>query len=282
VEYLERLRRKLARLKCRESDPLDFFASDPSRLMRAAGFEPDPWQSEFLASNDQFNLMLCARQVGKSLTVSMLALYTLLTQPGKLTIIVAQRQDQAAELLRKTVTAFYKVGSPLPVLRSGQTHFELQNGARILALPGEEKAMHGPTANLLIIDEAARVPDAVFNAASPQLSASKGRLVALSTAFSKSGWFYREWSEGAGYKRWSITARQCPRHTAEFLESERLRMGDRFFEMTYLNVFGDDIMAVFSTDDIRRAVNADVCGLFDAPASVPVGGDVVVKPLFGG
>lgn len=279
MEYIDRLKRKLKRLQTVEVDPIEAYRADPSQLMRDAGFQPDPWQSQFLSTAEQFNLMLCARQVGKSLTVSMLALHTLLTQPGKLTIIVAQRQDQAGELLRKTVTAFYKIGSPLPVLRSGTTHFELVNGARILALPGEERAMHGPTANLLIIDEAARVPDAVFNAASPQLSASKGRLVALSTAFAKSGWFYREWAEGVGYRRWSITARECPRHTPEFLESERRRMGDMFFEMTYLNVFGDDIMAVFSTDDIRRAVNADVCGLFDAPVSAA--GDGVVKPLFG-
>jgi hypothetical protein len=263
-----------------ERDALAEYAKSPDLLMRDAGFEPDLWQSEFLHSREQFNLMLCARQVGKSLTVSMLALHALLTQPGKLTIIVAQRQDQAAELLRKTVTAFYQVGSPLPVLRSGTTHFELQNGARVLALPGEEKAMHGPTANLLIIDEAARVPDSVFNAASPQLSASKGRLVALSTAFSKSGWFYREWSEGAGYRRWSITARECPRHTAEFLEGERKRMGDLFFEMAYMNVFGDDVMAVFSTDDIRRAVSTAVPALFGVGTTEAPAGDSSVKPLF--
>jgi hypothetical protein len=212
-----------------------------------------------------------------SLTVSMLALHAVLTRPGRLTVIVAQRQDQAAELLRKAVTAYYQIGAPVPVKREGATHFELATGARILALPGEERAMHGPTADLLIIDEAARVPDEVYHAASPQLSASNGRLVALSTAFSKSGWFYREWTEGQRYRRWSITARQCPRHTPAFLESERQSMGDRWFEMAYENVFGDDVAAVFSLDDIRRAVSADVIPLFG-----PAAGDLGVRPLFGG
>lgn len=256
--------------------------------MRDAGFTPDPWQSEFLSSAERFNLMLCARQVGKSLTVSMLALHAVLTRPGKLTVIVAQRQDQAAELLRKAVTAFYQIGAPVPVKREGATHFELATGARLLALPGEERAMHGPTADLLIIDEASRVPDAVYHAASPQLSASGGRLVALSTAFAKSGWFYREWTEGARYRRWSITARECPRHTAEFLESERVSMGERWFEMAYLNVFGDDVAAVFSTDDIRRAVErgAGIAPLFGPAGTPAVGsataGDACVRPLFGG
>lgn len=252
--------------------------------MLDAGFQPDPWQAEFLSSYDQFTLMLCARQVGKSLTVSMLALHAVLTRPGSLTVIVAQRQDQAAELLRKAVTSYYKIGSPVPVKREGATHFELTTGARILALPGEERAMHGPTADLLIIDEASRVPDEVYHAASPQLSASKGRLVALSTAFTKSGWFYREWTEGQRYRRWSITARECPRHTAEFLESERLSMGDAWFAMAYLNEFGDDIRAVFSAEDIKRASSAEVAPLFGGAGEWPapgVMGDGRVKPLFG-
>ena len=264
------------------AEKLDRYRADPPFLMRDAGFSPDPWQSQFLAAGDRMNLILCARQVGKSLAVSMLALHAALIGPGKLTTIVAQRQDQAAELLRKVVTAYYRIGSPVPVKRAGATHFELVTGARILALPGEERAMHGPTSDLLIIDEAARVPDAVFNAASPQLSASKGRLVALSTAFSKSGWFYREWRDGGGYRRWSITARECPRHTPEFLAAERRRMGDRWYKMCYLNEFGDDVAAVFPTDDVRRAVSAEVTPLFPAVVvpSPREGGSSGVRPLF--
>ena len=270
----------------RPADPADQLAryrADPASLMTDAGFSPDPWQAQFLRADDSQNLVLCARQVGKSLVVSVLALHTALTRPGSLTTIVAQRQDQAAELLRKSVTAYYRVGSPVPLARAGATHFELTTGSRILALPGEERAMHGPTSDLLVIDEAARVPDAVFHAASPQLSASKGRLVALSTAFAKSGWFYREWEEGVGYRRWSITARECPRHTAEFLARERRSMGRRWFEMAYLNVFGDDVAAVFSTEDIHRAVSHDVKPLFpvarppEPPRAAVAPG---VKPLF--
>ena len=123
--------------------------------------------------------------------------------------------------------------------------------------------------------------------ASPQLSASGGRLVALSTAFAKSGWFYREWMERAGFKKSSITARECPRHTAEFLEREKRSMGERWFGMAYLNEFGDDIAAVFSTDDIRRAMSDDVLPLFPpAPLTAAVMatdyGDPAVKPRFGG
>jgi hypothetical protein len=279
---------RLAAVRLAGDDPaaakVERYRADPTALMADAGFSPDPWQREFLSSRDRMNLLLCARQVGKSLAVSLLALHAALTRPESLTVIVAQRQDQAAEMLRKSVTAYYRVGAPVPMKRQGATHFELETGARLLALPGEERAMHGPTADLLIIDEASRVPDEVYHAASPQLSASGGRLVALSTAFTRSGWFYKEWTEGEGWRRWSITARECPRHSPEFLARERRSMGDRWFAMAYLNQFGDDVAAVFATEDIRAARSADVKPLFAAPDHRPadVSSDARPKPLFAG
>jgi hypothetical protein len=200
--------------------------------------------------------------VGKSSVVSILALHTALTKPNGTVVIVCPIEAQANEMLRKVMTAFNAVGRPVGVCREAVTTLELVNGSRVIALPGKERSVHSYTATLLIIDEAARVPDEVYHGASPQLSASKGRLVALSTAFSKSGWFYREWTEGEGFRRWSITARECPRHTPEFLAQERKSMGERWFAMAYLNQFGDDVAAVFSTDDIRAAKSNEVRPLF--------------------
>lgn len=237
--------------------------------MRDAGFTPDPWQRAFLSSSDHWNLILCARQIGKSLVVSMLALHTALTKPGSTTVVIAPIEPQANELLRKVITTFNRLGRPMGVKREAVTTLELVNGSRVIALPGKERSVHSYTADLLVIDEAARVPDEVFHSASPQLSASKGRLVALSTAFSKTGWFYTEWAEGEGYRRWSITARECPRHTPEFLARERRSMGERWFNMAFLNVFGDDVAAVFGTGDVRAAVSSEVTPLFAGAGAGP-------------
>ena len=73
---------------------------DPARLMLDAGFAPDPWQVALLRSADARVLILCARQVGKSTAVSMLALHTALTQPGSTTTIVAPVEEQANELVQ--------------------------------------------------------------------------------------------------------------------------------------------------------------------------------------
>ena len=246
------------------TDRIEMYRRDPAQLMVDAGFIPDPWQAEFLRSDDLRNLILCGRQIGKSLAVALKALGTALTMPNSTVIVVAPIEPQANELLRKVLTCFNAIGRPMRLVREAVTTLEFGNGSRVLALPGRERSVHSYTATLLIIDEAARVPDEVYHGASPQLSASKGKLVALSTAFSKSGWFFKEFTEGEGFRRWSITAYDCPRHTPEFLAHERRSMGERWFSMAYLNLFGDDVAAVFSTEDITAAL-----------------ADAGVQPLFG-
>jgi hypothetical protein len=236
--------------------------------MADAGFDPDPWQADLLRSDAPRVLMLCARQVGKSLAVSVLALKTALTRPGSTTTIVAPAEDQAAELLRKVTAAYHAAGRPVGAVRESVTRLELANGARVLALPGKESRMRSYTAALLVIDEAARVPDEVVRAASPTMAVSRGRFVALSTAFAKSGWFYDQWSDGReDYLRVSVRARDCPRIPPEFLAAERRKLGERWFQMEYENVFGDDVAAVFSAEDIRAAMSDEVAPLFAGGAT---------------
>ena len=229
-----------------------------------AGFLPDRWQAELLRSNDTSTLICAARQVGKSRTVSFLALKTILTIPASTVVIVAPVESQASELLRKVTEAYHSVGDLIPVRREAVTQLELANGSRVIALPGKERRMRSYTATLLLVDEAARVPDEVMHAASPTMAVSKGRFVGLSTAFAKSGWFYKQWiDEDDPCRRLSIKASECPRIPKEFLESERRKLGARWYGMEYENEFGDDVAAVFSSDDIKNTLR-----------------DKTVKPLF--
>jgi len=260
------------------ADPrLDRWRADPATLMSDAGYAPDPWQVEILRSDERRVLMLAARQVGKSSATALLALKTAILTPGTTTTVVAPAEVQANELLRKTATAYHALGCPLGrAIGYAATRLRLPNGSRVVALPGKESRMRSCSSSLLIIDEAARVLDGVFNAAGPTLAARGGRLVALSTAFAKSGWFYQQWQDTQEpYLRLSIRADQCPRIPAELLKGERRRLGAKWYAMEFENVFGDDIAAVFATEDIRRAVSAEVAPLFPG---LPVRGDADVNP----
>jgi hypothetical protein len=125
-------------------------------------------------------------------------------------------------------------------------------------LPGTEETIVGYSGvRLLIIDEAAKVPDDLYRSVRPMLAVSRGRLVCLSTPFGKRGWFYEEWVGKNPWERIRLTADQCPRITREFLEQERRSLGDRWFNQEYLCSFEDLVGAIFSEELIERSFSDD-------------------------
>jgi hypothetical protein len=111
----------------------------------------------------------------------------------------------------------------------------LANGSRVVSLPGEEQTVRGFSGvRLLIVDEAARVPDPLYAAARPMLVVSKGRLIAASTPFGRRGWFWEAWSGAEDWRRVKVAASQCPHITPEFLTEERKAIGERWFKQVYL------------------------------------------------
>jgi hypothetical protein len=132
---------------------------------------------------------------------------------------------------------------------------QLANGSRIISLPGDEETIRGYSGvRLLVVDEAARVPDDLYRSVRPMLAVSQGRLVCLSTPFGKRGFFHGEWHGSATWERVKITADQCPRIKPEFLEEERQALGDRWFRQEYFCSWEEALGAVFSHDAIMRAL----------------------------
>ena len=93
---------------------------------------------------------------------------------------------------------------------------------------------------LLLVDEAARVDDEVFEAMMPVLATGGGRLWLMSTPNGRRGFFYDAWEyEGEEWMRVSVPATECPRLSADFLASERKRKRERMFRQEYLCEFVD-------------------------------------------
>ena len=69
---------------------------------------------------------------------------------------------------------------------------ELANGSRILSLPSNEQTVRGYSADLIVLDEAARCDDDLISALAPMLGATGGTLVGLSTPYGKRGWYYEQ------------------------------------------------------------------------------------------
>jgi hypothetical protein len=156
-----------------------------------------------------------------------------------------------------------ELGRPIAVRAESALRVEFANGSRILLLPGKESTVRGfSDVALLVIDEAARVPDALYYSVRPLLAVSQGRLVALSTPFGKRGFFYEEWHGGGDWRRVRITAEQCPRIPREFLAEERRALGERYYRQEYQTSFEDTIDAVFAYEDIQAALCDEVRPLF--------------------
>lgn len=234
--------------------------------MELAGLTPDAWQADLLQSDWQKALLLCSRQAGKSTVTGALASHTAIYQPGSLTLLLSAAQRQSGELFRKVKSFYLSVPDRVPLKQESALQMELVNGSRVVALPGKEETIRGYSGvDLLVVDEAARVKDALYYSVRPMLAVSGGRLIALSTPFGKRGFFFQEWEDGGDdWHRTLITALDVPRISQAFLDEERRKLGAWWFEQEYLCVFQDAVDHVFSHDDVAAAFSDEVEPLFGA------------------
>ena len=191
-----------------------------------------------MLSQQPYLLLNCARQTGKSTTVAALALHRMLTQPGSLVLVVAPAERQSHELFRKVIHAYQELGQPIPSIRSNQSELELTTGSRLVALPGREGTIRSFSGvDLLILDEASRVPDDLYRSVRPMLAVSQGRLLALSTPFGQRGWFYDEWIGAGPWQRIHVPWTMCPRIRPDFIAEETRALGQGWVDQEYNGLF---------------------------------------------
>jgi len=252
--------------------------TDAVTLMERAGLEPDPWQRGLLTSGFSRALLNCCRQSGKTTASAALALETALSGTDNLVLILAPARRQSKEFLRSARTLYRDAAPDVGLDKQSELRIRFENESRIIALPGKEGTVRGYTADLVIADEAARVPDSAYVATRPMLAVSGGRFVGLSTPAGQRGWFYTSWSDPSQeWERVEVTGHDCPRMTEEFLEQEREELGDWEFSQEYECAFRDQQDQLFRTEDIEAAVTGDVGALFDADTSEHL---VDTEPIF--
>ena len=241
--------------------------SDAVLMATRAGITPDAWQADLLRSDAKQMILLCSRQSGKSTVSSILAIHEAIYQPSSLILLLSPSLRQSQELFRKLKDVYNELDSPtLPQpIEESALRTEFDNGSRIIALEGKEATIRGFSGvSLLIVDEASRVPDELYQAIRPMLAVSGGRIVLLSTPFGKRGFFYSEWTDGQDWQKIKITAEQCPRINAEWLERERQMIGDWWFKQEYLCEFVETSDQFFSYEDINAALDYEAVPLFGA------------------
>src|SRR5260370_21676685 len=74
---------------------------DPELIIKRAGMTPDRWQTEVLQTKRTQILLLCSRQVGKTLVAAALALRTALLEAPALVLILTPSERQSGEFMRR-------------------------------------------------------------------------------------------------------------------------------------------------------------------------------------
>lgn len=174
---------------------------DLGAFSQVAGRPLTPWQVRALGLDTRVTCIVAPRQSGKSYSLSMLAVWWAFRLAGQHVLIVSSGEEAAKRLL----AAVRDVATSSPVLRHSVVDealgkIELDNGSVIRSVPASARQIRGWTTDLLIVDEAAFVEDALIESAAFPTTAARpdARIVMASTPWAPSGSFYRNALAGEG------------------------------------------------------------------------------------
>jgi phage FluMu gp28-like protein len=237
-------------LKKLRQDPV-FFAQS------ILGFHVFPYQANLLSCQSKRIVACWARQTGKTTTIAVKVIHFAFTNANTTTLIVSRGLRQSM-IMFGVIEDFVKKNPLLrgSVVRLTRTIIQLGNGSRIVALPcGPDGAtLRGYTANLVVMDEAAFMPEVVIDSVIfPMLATTGGIAIMLSTPWGRNHFFYRSFND-SGYWSQHVKAEECPRISKEFLDEQRRMIGDLRYKMEYEAEFVEDQNSFFSQDLIRQCV----------------------------
>jgi hypothetical protein len=233
------------------------YALDPAELFRDCIGDPDDWQLKALRSDHPRQAYLCTRQGGKSSVAAIKALYTAMFNDGALVLMVSKSQNQSQELFRKALLAYRDLGRPLGVLYESRLHLELGNGSRLISLPGSESTTVGYSPTMILLDEAAETSSDLLEALLPSVAATRGTVIALTSAKAASGWFYELWTRPDVGKVWEThmaTADDSSQITEDVIEEALATRGPGYVRREFYCEFGVDQAAFFNPEDIDNSL----------------------------
>ena len=216
----------------------------------------DKWQEDYINTEGN-SFLLCGRQSGKTAACSIKFGKRAAENPKRIIMMIAFTEKQAYALFFKTLM-YLRACHPKMLVTKGKDKptkhiINLKNGSQIMCYAAglEGEGLRTFTLTDLVIDEAAPMAREVFVSTMPMLSVTKGTMDILSTPRGKAGFFY-DCSKREDFTKFYVSAEDCPRHSKEFLESQKTMMSELEYAQEYLAKFLDDLRRVFSNEWIRK------------------------------
>lgn len=196
------------------------------------GYKPLPWQKavhdamEGSRFSGKLFVVKSKRQLGKSLMCANILLWFALNKTCT-SIIVSPTLSQARKIYQDIVSAIPEKSA---ILKKNESLLEIRfiNGSKLYFKSAEQReALRGYTVTgVLILDEAAYLPDSIAELCLPWTTVKKAPILVVSTPNTKSGLFYEWYVEGLNPKPDSkvITIDWNDFDTSALLPPERVEM----------------------------------------------------------
>jgi len=226
----------------------------------------DDWQKDYIFNThpNENVFLLCGRQVGKTTAMSIRAVELCINhyKKGEFVLINSITEKQAYHMLAKALayaqakySKFIMKGKDRPTMH----RILFKNGTGILCYAAGEtgEGLRGFTIKKLMPDEGARMSEEYFIATLPMLSVIDGSIDIASTPAGKlhkdgqEKYFYK-CSKDKKFKKFYVSAEDCPRHSKEFLEEQKERMTKLAYAQEFLAVFTDELKRLFEDDLIKK------------------------------
>jgi hypothetical protein len=230
-------------------------------------FTPDPWQAELLRSDAPQIITCCSRQSGKSSVIAVKTVHRAIYEPGALCLALAPSLRQSREIFGIAMNFMRRLTPSETLEADNLSSCTLANGSRIIALPGDPKTIRGFSGpSIVAVDEAAFIQsDDLYTAIKPMVAVSRGQIILASTPNGRRGFFFNVWQDGGdAWRRFSISADQCPRIDKAFLERERAELGEWRWKQEYFGEFVQASDDFFNYETIRAAFSDEIEPLFGA------------------
>jgi len=245
--------------------------TDPALFARAlANWNPFPYQERLLSDTSKRIVSCWGRQCGKTSTVAIKAVHYAYCNPN-VTVLVASPSLRQSMIMFDRILGYIEGNFILnqALAKKTRTVIQLLNGSRIVALPCSENLLRGYSANLVICDEAAFMPEeAIVQVIFPMLSVTDGSAIFLSTPWGKDHFFHKAYTD-PNYSVHHVKSTECPPIKPEFLEEQKRNMTEEAYRSEYLAEFSESANSFFSQDLIRNCIDNELELITDLEKPIP-------------
>lgn len=202
------------------------------------GAKFDAWQRRYMNECRHRGrvAMAACRQSGKSTVTALFVAWCLIFIPGFQCLVASRSLRQASHYLNSVRNAVLSVIPREAMVQLNRLSLELPNGSQIISIPcAQPDAGRGFSPHLIILDEAAFAPEALFRAITPSLAATDGALHMLSSPNGRQGYFFEAFEGEAQsvFMSMKVPYTMCPRISEETIKNEKIALGDLYFRQEY-------------------------------------------------